>query len=145
MLADSCLTAVAVYRHAGGKLRSNPAEAMALMTEVMVDMNLAKARFLAPKTLLEQQPTVAAGEIAAIGYCFGGTTVLNMARAGVDLKAVVSFHGLLNTKTPAQPGQVKARVLVETGADDPMAPPADVAALKQEMVAAGVDHEVHAY
>src|SRR5690606_36634860 len=69
----------------------------------------------------------------------------NMARVGVDLKAVVSFHGLLKTQTPAQPGQVKARVLVETGADDPMAPPADEAALNQEMIAAGVDHEVHAY
>ena len=66
--------------------------------------------------------------VAAIGYCFGGATVLELARAGEDLKGVVSFHGALDTKQPAQPGQVKAKILVLHGAADPFVPPQQLAA-----------------
>ncbi|NIS09313.1 MAG: dienelactone hydrolase family protein, partial [Candidatus Dadabacteria bacterium] len=61
--------------------------------------------------LLKSQPQTDAEKVAAIGYCFGGTTVLGMARAGLDLDGVVSFHGILATETPAEKGKVKAKVL----------------------------------
>ena len=79
------------------------------------------------------------GRLAAIGFCFGGSVVLELAREGADLKAVVSFHGVLATKMPAQPGQVKASVLVCTGVEDPLAPPEQVADFENEMRAGGVE------
>ncbi|QWG15247.1 dienelactone hydrolase family protein [Bradyrhizobium sediminis] len=83
-------------------------------------------------------PQVDAGRLAAIGFCFGGSVVLELARDGADLKAAVSFHGVLTTRMPAVSGKVKASVLVLTGADDPLAPPDQVAAFENEMRAAEV-------
>jgi dienelactone hydrolase len=71
--------------------------------------------------------------IAAIGYCFGGQCVLELARSGADVKAVVSFHGILTTAMPAQPGAVKAQVAVYTGAEDPYAPRKQVDEFQDEM------------
>lgn len=79
-----------------------------------------------------------ASRIAAFGYCFGGSTVLELARSGADIAGVVTFHGGLDTTMPAEPGQVKASVLVLNGADD-QGTAGDVAGFKQEMDAAGVD------
>lgn len=91
-------------------------------------------------------PQVDHGRLAAIGFCFGGSVVLELARAGAELKAVISFHGVLATKLPATEGQVKASVLVLTGAEDPLAPPDHVAAFEQEMRAAKVaDWQVVSY
>ena len=91
-------------------------------------------------------PQVDAGRIAAIGFCFGGSVALELAREGADLKAAVSFHGVLTTRTPALPGKVRASVLVMTGADDPLAPPEQVAAFENEMRAAEVrDWQVISY
>ena len=142
MLAELGYTALAVDMYGDGKVGEHPREASEFMNAVLSHADIAKARFLAGKTLLEQQPTVDPKQIAAIGYCFGGGTVLAMARAGVDLRGVVSFHGMLHTDTPAQPGQVKARILVENGADDSMTKPEDVAAFKQEMDKAGAIYQV---
>jgi len=83
--------------------------------------------------------------MAAPGYCFGGSQVLNMARAGLPLKGVASYHGSLGTKKPAQSGKVKARVAVFTGEADPMIPAEQVNAFKQEMDAAGIDYHVVSY
>jgi dienelactone hydrolase len=105
-----------------------------------------RARGRAALTTLAALPQVDAGRLCAIGFCFGGSVVLELARDGADLKAVVSFHGVLATKTPAAPGKVKASVLVLTGADDPLAPPDHVAAFENEMRAAGVrDWQVISY
>lgn len=145
MLAELGYTALAVDMYGDGKVADHPKDASAFMNAVLSRADIAKARFVAAKDLLAQQPSVDPTKIAAIGYCFGGGTVLMMARAGVDLKAVVSFHGLLTTQTPAQPGQIKARVLVETGADDLMAPAADIDAFKKEMAAAGANYQVDVY
>ncbi|MDB6060467.1 MAG: dienelactone hydrolase family protein [Verrucomicrobiaceae bacterium] len=145
MLAELGYTALAVDMYGEGKVGAHPREASEFMNAVLANADVAKARFVAAKEFLEKQPTVAPNKLAAIGYCFGGGTVLAMARAGVDLKAVASFHGLLNTKTPAQPGQVKAQILVETGADDQMAPMTDVDNFKKEMTAAGVNYHVDVY
>ena len=94
-----------------------------------------------PDALLEKHPTVAKDEVAAIGYCFGGGVVLNMAREGLGLKGVASFHGSLGTKNPAQSGKVSAKILLLNGADDPMAGPESVAEFKKEMDAAGVNYK----
>jgi dienelactone hydrolase len=91
-------------------------------------------------------PQVDATRLAAIGFCFGGSVVLELAREGADLRAVVSFHGVLSTKMPAEVKSVKASVLVCTGADDPLAPPDQVAAFENEMRAAKVqDWQVISY
>ena len=141
MLAQLGYTALAVDMYGDGKIGEHPREASEFMNAVLSHADIAKARFVAGKTLLEQQPTVDSKKIAAIGYCFGGGTVLMMARAGVDLRGVVSFHGMLHTDAPAQPGQVKVRILVENGADDAMVKPEDIVAFKHEMDAAGVNYQ----
>lgn len=94
---------------------------------------------------LRQHERVDGEKLAAIGYCFGGTTVLELARAGEDLDGVVSFHGGLDTQQPAQEGNVKARVLVLHGTADPMVPPQQVQALEQEMKQAGAECTVIQY
>lgn len=142
MLAELGYTALAVDMYGDGKVGEHPREAAGFMNAVLSNAEVAKARFLAAKALLEQQPTVESRKIAAIGYCFGGGTVLAMAREGVDLRGVASFHGMLSSDKPAQPGQVKAKILVETGAEDTMAPPDDIAAFKREMDAAGASYHV---
>lgn len=145
MLAELGYTALALDMYGDGKIGEHPKEASEFMNAVLSRADIAKSRFVAARDLLVQQPSVDPSKVAAIGYCFGGATVLMMARAGVDLKAVVSFHGLLSTQTPAIPGQIKARILVETGADDQMAPAADIDAFKKEMTAAGANYQIDIY
>ncbi len=83
--------------------------------------------------------------MAAIGYCMGGTSVLELARDGADLAAVVSFHGLLETSMPATPGTIKARILVCHGDADPLAPRDKVMAFWEEMDAAQAVWHFHSY
>jgi dienelactone hydrolase len=105
-----------------------------------------RARGRAALETLAALPQVDAQRLVAIGFCFGGSVVLELARAGADLKAVVSFHGVLATKMPAVTGGVKASVLVLTGADDPLAPPDQVADFENEMRSAAVrDWQVISY
>ena len=139
-LAAMGYTALAVDMYGEGKLAEHPKDARAFAGEVKKNMAEAEARFRAAYDLLASHPTVAGSDISAIGYCFGGGIVLEMARRGVDLDLVGSFHGSLPTKQPAQPGQVKAQVLVYNGADDPFVKPEQIEAFKQEMEAAGVDY-----
>lgn len=80
--------------------------------------------------------------IAAIGYCFGGFCVLELARTGADVKAVVSYHGLLKTQIPAAPGTIKAEVVAYCGAKDPYAPAQDIETLRQELTAAGARYQI---
>jgi dienelactone hydrolase len=140
MLAELGYTALAIDMYGAGKTASHPDDAGKFAGELRQNLPLAKARFLAALDLLRQRPQVDAEKIAAIGYCFGGGVVLEMARAGVDLKGVASFHGSLDTANPASPGTVKAKVLVLNGADDTFVTPEQIAAFKKEMEAAGVDY-----
>jgi len=94
---------------------------------------------------LASLPQVDAGRLAMIGYCMGGTFALESARDGAPLKGVVSFHGGLETQRPAEPGQIKAKVLVCHGADDPFVPPAQVNAFAEEMTKAGADWQIISY
>jgi dienelactone hydrolase len=145
MLAELGYTALAVDMYGDGKQAHHPDEAGKFATEVSKNMPMAKARFEAGMQVLREQNTVDASEIAAIGYCFGGGVVLNMARMGEDLKGVASFHGSLGTDTPAQPGKIKARIVSFTGEADPMIGVDKVAAFKQEMDAAKADYRVVTY
>ncbi|HEV8713525.1 MAG TPA: dienelactone hydrolase family protein [Candidatus Binatia bacterium] len=94
---------------------------------------------------LASLPQVDPRRLAAIGYCLGGTFVLELARTGAPLTGVVTFHGGLETPRPAAPGQVKAKILVCTGADDPSVPVAHVNAFANEMTKAGVDWQIISY
>jgi dienelactone hydrolase len=144
-LAQAGYVGFALDMYGKGKLATHPKDAEAFMKEATKDPAVMTARFNAALEQLKRNPHVDPEKIAAIGYCFGGAVVLGMARAGADLDAVVSFHGLLATQTPAEKGKVKARVLVLTGSDDPMIPPEQVEAFKNEMTAAGVQFEVVSY
>jgi dienelactone hydrolase len=94
---------------------------------------------------LKKDEHVDTSNVAGIGYCFGGSTVLEMARAGDDLKGVVAFHGVLTTDQPAQSGAVKAKVLALNGAADPFVPPEQISAFEKEMKDAGVDVKIVNY
>ena len=107
----------------------------------MKNFDVAKARFMAAMEFLKKQPTVDPGRIGAIGYCFGGGVVLNMARQGVDLKGVASFHGNLTAVKPAESGMVKAKIIVFNGADDKFTTPEQIEAFKKEMTDAKVDFQ----
>jgi dienelactone hydrolase len=145
MLAGLGYTAFALDMYGDGKVADHPDNAKAFMQAIVADMPEAERRFAAARTVLESQPGVDSGRIAALGYCFGGGMVLHMARAGMDLAGVVSYHGGLGTQTPARPGKVQARVLVFNGAADVMVPPEQVQAFEQEMSAANVNFEVVNY
>lgn len=140
MLAELGYTALAVDMYGDGKTTEHANEAQAFVKSVHERAEASKERFLAAMDFLKRQPMVDPGKIAAIGYCFGGSTVLNMARQGLDLAAVASFHGNLATQTPARPGSVKAKVLVLNGAADDFATPESIADFKQEMANAGADY-----
>ncbi|MDH4133172.1 MAG: dienelactone hydrolase family protein [Gammaproteobacteria bacterium] len=145
MLAALGYTAIALDMYGDGKQAAHPDDAGKFAGEVSKNLPLAKARFDAARNLLAKHSTVDAREIAAIGYCFGGGIVLQMARQGEDLKGVASFHGSLGTENPATAGKVKARVLVMTGADDPFIPAEKVEAFKKEMSSAKANYRVIAY
>jgi dienelactone hydrolase len=145
MLAEQGYTALAVDMYGDGKQAHHPDDAGKFASEVSKNAVLAKARFDAAYNLLGKEVTVDADKIAAVGYCFGGSVALNMARIGEPLKAVVSFHGGLGTDHPAEAGKVKARIASFTGEDDPMIPATQVAAFRQEMDKAGVSYKVVIY
>jgi dienelactone hydrolase len=145
MLAQLGYTALAVDMYGGGKRATHPDDAGKFSSELMKDFAAAKARFVAALELLKNQKTVDSEKMAAIGYCFGGGVVLNMARQGVDLKGVASFHGNLAAVQPAQPGAVKARILVLHGADDKFTTPEQIESFNQEMKNAGADFQFISY
>lgn len=125
---------------------ANLQEVATLVGGLRAEPETLRARGRAAFETLAALPQVDAGRLAAIGFCLGGSVVLELARGGADLKAVVSFHGVLTTKMPAQPGQIKASVLVCTGVDDPLAPPEQVAGFENEMRAGVVrDWQVISY
>jgi dienelactone hydrolase len=144
-LAEAGYVGFALDMYGNGKVTTHPQDAQAFVAEVTKDPAVLAARFNAALEQLKRDPHVDTTRIAAIGYCFGGAVVLGMARSGADLAAVVTFHGALATQTPAQPGKVKARILVLAGAADPFVPPEQVDAFKKEMQAAGARFEVVSY
>jgi len=146
MLAELGYTALAVDMYGDGKQAMHPDEAGKFSSEVMKHFSEdGKARFLAAEEFLKKQPTVDPSNIAAIGYCFGGGVVLNMARQGADLKGVASFHGSLAAVQPAEPGAIKAKIRVYNGADDKFTTPEAIEAFKKEMTDAKADFKFISY
>jgi dienelactone hydrolase len=144
-LAKAGYVGLAIDMYGKGKVTTHPQEAQAFATEANRDPKVATARFEAGLALLKKQPQVDPAKVGAVGYCFGGGVVLNMARAGEPLDAVVTFHGSLRGAAPAQPGKVRPRILVLTGGADPMIPPDAVAAFEKEMKEAGASVRVVSY
>jgi len=145
MLAAMGYTAFALDMYGTGKLAKHPDDAKAFMQAATSDMTVMKARFQAALDILLKQPSVNQEKTAVIGYCMGGGMALGMARAGADVDGVVVFHGSLGTQVPAKKGQIKAEVMVFTGADDPFVPVEQVQAFKQEMNDAGVTYTLKSY
>ncbi len=141
-LAKLGYSALAIDMYGEGQVAQHPNDAKAFMQDALQTTEITRTRFLAGLELLQQQPQTDILQIGAIGYCFGGHVVLEMARQGLPLAGVVSFHGALTTQNPATLGSVKARVLVEHGAADTMVTAEDVAAISAEMVKAQVDYQL---
>jgi len=145
MLAELGYVALALDMYGGGMKADHPEDAGKFAAAVMQNMDQAKGRFLAALELLKKNENTDPIRVAAIGYCFGGGIVLNMARLGVDVKGVASFHGSLGTANPAQPGTVKAAMLVCNGADDPFTTAEQIDQFKKEMADAKVDFTFKSY
>lgn len=139
-LAELGYVALAVDMYGDGKTAAHPDDAGKFAGAVRSNLPLMEARFAAARAFLNSQADVDPQQNAAIGYCFGGGVVLEMARSGADLDGVVSFHGSLGGGSTASPGEVKARVLVINGADDPFVTAEQIAAFKAEMDAAGAEY-----
>jgi dienelactone hydrolase len=146
MLAELGSVAFAADMFGDRRQARNLQEVATLVGDLRNQPQTLRARGRAALATLAALPQVDATRLAAIGFCFGGTVVLELARDGADLRAVVSFHGVLTTRMPAAAGKVKASVLVLTGADDPLAPPEQVRVFEDEMRAAEVrDWQVISY
>lgn len=121
------------------------ADKRALMTPLLNDRSTLVNRIKAAFKVLAELPQVDQKNIAAIGYCFGGLCVLDLARAGTELKAVVSFHGVLYAPADATEQPIKAKILVLHGYDDPLVKPEQLNQFAQEMTARKADWQVHVY
>ena len=145
MVAGLGYVALAADMFGNRLIPDNFDHAIQIIMELLKDPPTLVARASAGLKALAALPQVDASKIGAIGFCFGGSTVLALARQGKDLAAVVSFHGGLGMLPPAVAGGVKAKVLVCTGADDPMIPAKDVVAFEESMREAGADWQVISY
>jgi len=139
-------TAFVADMYGDAKTADNPKDASALSGSVRKNPAAMQARFNAAKEMLSKHSSVDASRIGAAGYCFGGSVVLDMARAGSDLKAVAAFHAGLDPVVPAaEAGKVKSKLLVMNGAADPFIKPDSIEAFKKEMAAAKVDYRYISY
>lgn len=145
MLAGLGYVALAADLYGEGVVGEGPEQAFALMTPLRDDPDVLRRRVGAALSALAAVPNVDGAQLGAIGYCFGGMSVLELARSGAPLAGVVAFHGLLETKRPAAAGEIRAKVLVCTGGADPLVPFEQVDGFRKEMVAAGVDLQVIMY
>jgi dienelactone hydrolase len=142
MLAELGYTAFALDMYGDGKKTEHPDEAGKFMNAVLENMDAGMKRFAAAREVLEGHETTNPEKIAAIGYCFGGGVVLQMARSGSDLDGVASFHGSLGAQERTSPEKVKAQVLVCHGGADEFVPAEAVAATRKEF---GDKLEFHEY
>jgi len=142
MLAELGYVALAIDMYGGGVIAQDTDQAGTLMTGVLNGMDTGTAALKAGYQLLLSQPGVDPERTAAMGYCFGGAMVLHMARIGLPLSAVASFHGALGSFHTAEPGSIQARLLVCHGAADSMVTMDDLEGFKQEMETALADYEV---
>ena len=144
-LAEAGYVAFAMDYHGGGEVLTDFGELMNRIGGFMADPAGIRAIASAALGVLVSQPETDAARLAGIGYCFGGTTVLELARSGADLKLVVGFHSGLATARPQDAKAIKGQVLVQIGADDPLIPPDQRAAFEKEMRDGGVDYRILVY
>jgi dienelactone hydrolase len=145
-LAEQGYVALACDLHGDGRIVDDLQEAVGLLQPLLAEPARTRARASGALKALTGRSEVDATRVASIGYCFGGTMSLELARSGANLKAVVGFHSGLGTNAPQTDAKaIKARVLVCIGADDPMIPPEQRAAFETEMRNAGVDWQIHLY
>ncbi len=145
MLAELGYVALAVDMYGDGKQAGHPEDAQKFAMSVMGNFETAKERFSKAMETLKNNPNVDSEKIGAIGYCFGGSVVLSMANAGYDLDGVVAFHGGLQLPVMPEKGDVKAKVLICNGAEDPFVAPEHVAAYTAAMDSAQADYQYIAY
>ena len=144
-LAGLGYAALSLDLYGKGVRGSNPEENSALMQPFLDDRAMLQKRLLLSLATLRDQAEVDASKNAAIGFCFGGLCVLDIARTGEDLAGVVSFHGLFGAPGNTAANTINAKVLALHGWDDPMATPDDVFALTKEMTAMHADWQLHAF
>jgi len=144
-LAELGYLAFAADMYGKGVLGKSPEENAALMRPFMEDRAKLQRRLLAALATVKLMPWADNDRVAAIGFCFGGLCALDLARTGVDIRGVVAFHGLLGAPDNLSDPQIKAKVLVLHGYDDPMGPVDQVIALQNELTRAGADWQLHSY
>jgi dienelactone hydrolase len=144
-LSQLGFVALAVDYQGGGVPVTDRDEMMRRYAWFMADPSHIRTRLQTALETLLAQPRVDPGRIAAVGYCYGGTAVLELARGGADLKAVVGFHSGLQTARPQDASAIRAKVLVQIGADDPVIPAEQRVAFEQEMTAGGVDWRMQVF
>lgn len=145
MIAELGYVALAVDMYGGGRTAQKPEDSMNLMAALREDNDKLRRHVHAGYHALVARPNVDAKRIGAMGYCMGGLCALELARMGTPLAGVVSFHGILSTKNPDEAKNVTAKILICTGAEDPLVPPEQVAAFEAEMTKANVDWQVITY
>ncbi len=144
-LAELGYTALALDLYGKGVRGSSPEENSVLMQPFLDDRAMLQRRLLVSLNTLREQPEVDAARVAAIGFCFGGLCVMDIARTGEDLAGVVSFHGLFGAPGNTAGNTIKARVLALHGWDDPMGTPDQALALAEELTSMGADWQLHGY
>jgi dienelactone hydrolase len=151
-IAELGYVGFALDMYGKGVIGSSAEENSKLMQPFMDDRRLVQKRMKLALDAVKKLPWVDDGKVAAIGYCFGGLCALDLARTGVDIKGVVSFHGLLGAPTGIGGNKISAKILALHGRDDPMGLPEQVLAFQEEMTQAGADwqfvsygHTVHAF
>ncbi len=141
-LAEHGFAALAIDMYGDKRVTTEVPQASAWMNQTFEQADTIVNRAQAGLATLAAQPDVNTEKLAAIGFCYGGKVVLDLARSGADIKAVVTFHAVLAASAPAEKGKVKAEILVLHGELDSMVTLDNVASFRQEMHDADVDHEV---
>lgn len=144
-LADLGYAGFAMDLFGKGVLGSSVEENRQLIQPFVEDRALLQSRMTKALEILRAHPAVDSDRVVAIGFCFGGMCVLDLARIGTDIGGVVSFHGLLGKPDNVAGTRIKAKVLVLHGHEDPMVPVDDVIALENELTDAGADWQIHVY
>ncbi len=144
-LAELGYAGFALDLYGKGILGKTQTECQALMAPLAQNRPHLQARLLHIIDVVKALPEVDPSKIVAMGFCFGGLCVLDIARTGADIRGVASFHGLLSPPGNTSGNKIKAKVIAFHGWDDPMVKPDDVKALGEELTEAGADWQIHAY